>query len=463
MKKLLSLDRAILLILAIYFIIINLLVLNRFWQFEAFYYDHGIFDSALWQVAHFTTPLIDHLEPQLIRHFGDHFTPSFYLLAPVYWFTSPYEPILVIQNLLVTATAYILFLIAKDKIKNKLMIFSLIISFLGYIGLQNFLISNLHSESVAMFAIALTIFALEKKRKFVYWFGILILLGSKQYFSSIALAIGIYAFFTDRKKLGLLTSIISISYYVAVTKLVMPAIGQHNYLYTVQLPNPNHIIEDLSLPIIKTETILVSLLTFGFLPIFAIPFWPAIFQDFFGRFVLSSSARWDLGLHYSATLSVILTCAAILGTSYLEKNQIYKKIESIHAISILLIVIFLHRFVYHGPLGLVTNLTFYKQTQNHNFLREFLKKIPQNKMVMTNNNLATYLTHTNTVILLRGNYEDWQPEIIALDLRPGQNPNNFWPMNEVAARQLFTNLSLDPKYSLIYTNGTQSIFQRTTL
>lgn len=444
----------------LYFLAINILVLNRFWQFEAYYYDHGIYDSALWQAAHFQIPLIDHLETSYIRQWGDHFTPTLYLLTPIYWFTNAYEPILIIQNAVVTLSSFILFLIAKKHINSKLMVFAIIFAFTFFIGLQNLLISNLHSDSIAILTLALVFWSIENKKWRLFWLFLILTFGAKQNFASIGVSIGVYLLL-QRNLRGLTTIIFSLAYYFLAIGFIIPVIGQRNYWYPISTHPPLGYMSELFLPVIKTKTIIVSLLTFGGLPLFNLPFIPIIFQDFFTRFVLNSgSARWDLGMHYNATLSIILAYGAVLGVNKLSQNKIYQKLINFHAFLIILIVFFLHRFYLHGPIGLISNRAFYEQADKTVFLKEFIDQIPKNKKIMTQNNLASYLTHSNQISLLRLDYKGQNPDIIAIDTRNGQSANNYWPLTPLNFEKLIEKLNKDSDYQKMEVTKYQLIFSR---
>lgn len=427
--------------LLIYFLAINAVVLNRFWQFETFYFDHGIFDSSLWQVAHGLLPIIDHLENGFISQFGDHFTPTLYLLAPLYLLTSKYEPILIIGNLFVVASAFVIFLIAQAKIKSRFLVFAIIFAYTLFIGLQNTIIANLHTELITLLTLSLTLLCLEKGKWRWYWLFLILTLGTKQNFAAIGIGLGIYLFFIN-KKISLVTIVFSLAYYFLITKIIIP-----NYLYSPAF--------NFSWNSTKTETVFTSLATFGFLPLGAITFLPAIFQDFITRFFFTSAARWDLGLHYNATLSVLLVYSSILTAS-----KFNKRVSILLAVLIIFSTLYFHRFKYHGALGLSYNSDFYRHTAQMDFLRNFLRQIPPNKTVMTLNNLAPYLTHTNAVMLLRGNYQDFSPDVIALDTRPGQNPANFWPTNYETLRNLPILISTDSAYNLRRVSDTLYIFIR---
>lgn len=428
--------------LLLFTIAINLVVLNRFWQYEAFYFDHGIFDSSLWQVAHFQTPIIDHLEGGFISQFGDHFTPTLYLLAPIYWLTSAYEPILVAGNLMVAASAFVIFLIAKAKISSRLLVLAIVVAYTLYIGLQNTVIANLHSELPAMLTLALTLLFLDKKKWIYYWIFLILTLGSKQNFASISVGLGVYLFFRKEKLIGIATIIFSFAYYLFATKFAIPFWGQQQYAY-----NPDF---HLDWSAVKTETLLTSLATFGFLPLLTPAFLPAILQDFVTRFFFASPARWGLGLHYSATVSVLLAYGAILTAAKIKKYAVPI------AIAIILLTLFFHRFKFHGALGLAYNPDFYRHTKDLKFLDNFLAQIPPGKSVMTLNNLAPHLTHTNKVMLL-GDYHKLSPEIIALDIRPGQNPANFWPV-QGDYQGWYLPLYSDPSYKLVKFTDYQLLF-----
>lgn len=392
-------------------------------------------------MAHFQKPLIDHLENGFISQFDDHFTPTMYLLTPLYRITSAYEPLLIMENFFVLASAFVLFLIAKSKIANRLLVFAIILAYTLFIGLQNAIIANFHTELITVLTLSLTLLSLEKRKWRWYWLFLILTLGTKQNFAAIGIGLGIYLFFIN-KKISLATIIFSLAYYFLVTKIVIS-----NYLYTP--------VFNFSWNSMKAETVFTSLATFGFLPLGAITFLPAIFQDFITRFFFTSSARWDLGLHYNATLSILLAYGSILTASKLNK-----KFLTFFAILIILITLYFHRFKYHGALGLSYNPDFYRHTQEMKFLKDFIFQIPPNKTVMTLNNLAPYLTHTNKVMLLRGDYKNYSPEIIALDTRSGQNPANFWPTNYETLINLPILISTDSAYNLHKVSDTLYIFIR---
>ena len=102
------------------FIVIGILVsLHRYWQYEVFYYDFGIFDQAIWNVSQFRPPIIDHLVVGGKWIFADHFSPSIFLLAPLYWLTNRSEIILIVQAAAVGLSGFFLYRIGLLVLKEK--------------------------------------------------------------------------------------------------------------------------------------------------------------------------------------------------------------------------------------------------------------------------------------------------------------------------------------------------------
>jgi hypothetical protein len=110
----------------------------------------------------------------------------------------------------------------------------------------------------------------------------------------------------------------------------------------------------------------------------------------------------------------------------------------------------------HGPFALAYNPAFYKHTNNFKFLDSMVDKIPKEATVMTHNNLAVRFTHQK-VWLLRQNYSYYKPDYILIDLRSGQNPNNFYGTDNYAS--IAAQLKIDPNYSLLYHTESQFVFK----
>ena len=77
---------------------------------------------------------------------------------------------------------------------------------------------------------------------------------------------------------------------------------------------------------------------------------------------------------------------------------------------------------------------------------------------MTQNNIATHLSTRRVVLISLKNFENIRPDTVVLDLRGGQNPNNFFPASYDDAKKLAEYLNESPNYKKNETIKDQMIF-----
>ena len=148
--------------------------LNRFWQYEVFYIDFGQYDQAIWAISRFQPPMLDHWILGFINIFADHFTPSIFLLAPLYWFTSESIVILIVQAIAVGLSGLVLYSIGNIVLKDKLISIAVISCYYLFVGLQNAVITEFHEITVMTLFLMLTFWAFVKKKRFLYFVFLII-------------------------------------------------------------------------------------------------------------------------------------------------------------------------------------------------------------------------------------------------------------------------------------------------
>ncbi len=439
----------------------------RYWQYEVFYYDFGIFDSAIWKVAHFHAPIIDHLVVGGKWIFADHFSPSIFLLSPLYWFTNRPEIILISQAFAVGTSGFVLYIIGKNILKSRFLSLSITICYLLFLGLQNAVITDFHEVTVATLPFMLVFLGIIKKNKWLYFISLVVFLGFKEsnFLVGIGIALSILFIYREWWKIALGTILLSAVWgYLAVHVIIPFFSGGHYYYQTDVSLNPFVILSRFFNSPIKLHTLWFSFLSFGFLPIFSPAFCALLFQDFLTRFYPSAwDTRWDLGLHYSALFSAYAGISSIFGLKWIIGLIKKKSIEIILGIILIINAVFLYRFILYGPFALSYNSAFYAHTKDFEFLNRLTSLVPNNASVMAPNNIVSHFTH-QTSYIVRGTYKDIYPglnikfpEYILLDERPGQNPNDdFGTGNE---SDLLNQLKIDPNYLLFYKKGDQYAFR----
>lgn len=449
-------------LLVLAYIIAGVLVsVHRFRQYEIFYYDFGIFDQAIWRVSRFQLPVIDHLVVGGKLIFADHFSPGIFLLAPLYWFSHSQEVILGAQAVVVGLSGYVLYRIALKRTRSFLLSFSVTVMYYLFVGLQNAVITDFHEMTVMTLPLMLTFWALFAKRIRLYFLFLLLTLTFKE--STFLLGAGIAAmvFFVRPKwkKAMVATIILSAAWGYLAIKVIIPHFsgGFYQY-YPVMQPTVLKNISAFADQLVKRRTLFFSGASFSFLPLLSPATWPLIGQDLLIRFVPErTNTRWDLGLHYSAQLAVILGISSVLAIEFLQKNKRLKKALPLLGLVFIANAVFLHQFVLRGPLGLAYNGAFYRHSGDFAFLDDMVRMVPEGKTVMTQNNIAAHFTH-HTMWLLRDDYEGYKPDYILLDVRDGQNANNFFGGGN--PESMLGKLQNDPMYEVVYSTERQFVFRR---
>ncbi len=436
----------------------TLVSLNRFWQYEVFYYDFGIFDRAIWQAAHFQAPIIDHLVVGGKWIFADHFNPSIFIFSPLYWLTNRSEILLIAQAVVVGLSGLVIYQIGKIVTKHSFFSLGVVVCYYLFIGLQNAVISDFHETTLTTLFITLAYYFFLKNRKIWFLMFFILILGFKEsnFLLGMGMAVSIALLNKTWRKFSFHLIILSIIWGIVAIKLLIPYFSGGIFQYEVVFSwDKLNIIADLFDSEMKRSVVFDSLFAFGLLPIVNPAFWFVIIQDFLVRFL---SGRVSLGLHYSAMLGSIMAIASIYSFSLIIKVRDIRRHFYLVPIILILTSFFLYRFVMHGPLALSYHPQFYSHTGDFKFLDSLLSKIPKNATVMTQNNLASHLTHQKKIWVLKDNYEVYKADYIIMDLRSGQSANNFFPTKN--PKEILKKLIADPDYSSMFNNKNQYIFQR---
>lgn len=453
--------------ISIYTLAVLAVCLNRFWQYQYFYFDFGIFDSAIWKLSRFQLPFVDHVDfsTKNIIIFGDHFNPSLVFIAPFYWLTGRSEILIVVQTFAVSLSAVVAYKIAKRFINNELIIFSLIFAYLGYVGLQNALISDFHESTIAVLPLMLVFWSIVNEKWRYFFLFLILLLGFKESFTGLGVGIGFFILLQGKKNIryAFATMLVSVVWGYLTIGFIIPFLSGE-YLYTPkEIPNSlSAVITALVEPDLKWKTVVYSFLTFGFLPLFDIAVLPAIAENFFERFILTEGKGNDLGMHYNATLAPLLFIGALNTFIVLRKYERYIKLTPILAVIVILTVLVLHRFVLRGPLGLAYNPVFYEQTSRVEYVNRLIEQSPKNGRIMTQNDLAVRFTHYN-VKLLREDYKEINPDHVILNLTEGQNPNSFFPLTFEKAKTLKDDLLHNVNYRVTKYGDEVYVFSKQSL
>jgi uncharacterized membrane protein len=444
------------LICFVFFTIFTTVALHRYWQFSVWYYDFGIFYSAISAVAQGKAPLIDHYVFPNQNILGDHFHPIIFLISPFMALFKGGETLLVFQTLFVTLSGIFVYLTAKELLKSKLESFAMLIIYFSFLGLHNALITEFHEIVLITLPLMMFFYGMVKKHYWWYLLGLLGVLLTKETTFFIPAWFGLIIAWKNKglwRKIGLLTLIGSIAYGLAVIKLIIPTINGTGYYYlsnTLGGFSGSFKIETLT-----AKTILKTIFSFGFLPLLSPETMMPVLYNWFLRILRSGS--FDLGMHYNSEIAPTLILSTIYGWQRFKK--IFKK-HSEYLSKGLFVFAFISLFfnvqILKSPALLFTNKAFYENTKNHQFLNDLIEHIPEDGIVMAQTNIAAHIAYRK-VYMLRDDYFKYMPDYIVIDGREGQEPNHFWNIKDY--KQLIKTLDADKNYEMFYQSGDQRIYK----
>lgn len=435
----------------------SLVAVHRFWQYQVFYYDFGIYDQAIRHLAKFEPPIIEHYVVGGKIIWADHFHPGIILLAPLYWITDRSEGLLILQAAAIGISGYILFRVALIKLKKYLPSLAILISYLLFVGLQNAVITDFHEVAILTVPLSLAYWAIITNRKkwFLVFFILSLSFKETLFLLGVGLSFFVYLYRPAWRKLAVGTAVASVAWGLLTIRVVIPYLSGGKYQYFEDY-DYGRILQQLFLPLTKLKTVFNLFWSFLFLPLFYLPTLPMIVLNLVPRFLSSAPSRWSLGMHYNAELAPTLAVSALLVLALLQK-RFAPRVITMLSVAIIANALFLHAYWLRGPLAMAYNPALYSHSKEFGFLDRLIAVVPKGKSVMTQNNLAVRFTDGN-VYLLRENYGEYMPDYILMDVREGQNGNNFYGLGE--PQKFLSIIQNDDRYETVYATGDQYAFAR---
>ena len=283
---------------------------------------------------------------------GDHAHFVMILLAPLFALYPHDITVIALQMLAVTTSAWALFDIAHRRFKNFFFSYAMLFSYLFFFGIQYALSFDVHANVFTAAALAWLFWTYETKKYPLYWIMFGITLTTREDAALFTGAFGFYAavsnvilnWIQDPRRLplhdpspppsprtgegkrqtlflGALTLAISIAYFFIVNYAIMPPLQpNHTALAyfdadTGILLHPVKILQNMLDSSVKVRTIKNLFGSFGLLPLASPLTYLAAAPNLLARFLSGEQQRWDMKMHYSASLASILSYGSILGTA----------------------------------------------------------------------------------------------------------------------------------------------------
>ncbi|MEW6104646.1 MAG: DUF2079 domain-containing protein, partial [bacterium] len=317
---------------SIYIAVYSYLSIIQYNGFFTGHWDLAGFDQAMWNTINgkiLDTTMYGH------NFLGEHFSPMLLILVPFYYLWQDPRMLLFLQSLFLGLGAIPIFLIARDKLKHNLLSLSFSFAYLLHPFLSRINLTEFHEICLAPFFLLFTFYFLQRRIWVLYFIFLFFSLMVKEDVSLIITALGIYIFFKQNKKIGIITFIIGIFWAYFSVSVLIPYIrkatetgaGETAYGYFGRLnlgESPSEILKNLILKPQNTlkmlfspfneklATIILLVLPCGFLSILSPVLLIASLE-----IILHFMAPWDrqylLLFHYSAPILPFVIISAIYG------------------------------------------------------------------------------------------------------------------------------------------------------
>lgn len=382
------------------------------------------------------------------NYFAQHFVPLIYVLAlPLYIVKNYHAYLIVLQTLILTSSVIPAYLFARNIFNDKKIGYLFAASLLFFPTLQYI---NLYDFEFLRISIPLLLFSfyfLHKKKYFTYYIFLILSILVREEVALTTFLLGFFiVFFRKERKIGAITSAISILYFLVVIKIIMPYFagsisGIHHHVafenisYLGSSPSqiliyivshPFTIISNL-LDKIKIANFLMYVLPFFFVSFFSPSIFSISMANLLLNFLSTSISHYSYVLYYFSPSIPFIFLSAVKGTqniaekgnSFLKKRNILlntfdnKKIA--YALAGSIFVASLSSNVFFGPSPFsiqfwnknyklapykTHNFHFsqYIPTQHHKKAFEFFPLIPNDASVSAEHFFLPYLYTKKTLM-----------------------------------------------------------------
>lgn len=382
-----------------FFIAFSTLSVVRHNHYGSFGYDLGINDQTVWKYSQLKNPIttIDPFpdKPKLATHVE----LVYPLISPFYLLWNSATFLLILEVAFISSSGMAIYFLARKRKLSESISNVLVISYLGFFGIQNALWFDVHSITFGAAFVAWFLYFFDIKKYTPALIFLILGITSKENIGLITFLISFYYLITAKnKKWPIIFMIISVSYVLFIFKIFYPHIMHVTYLYQNGgglLSNVNPL--DLVNTQEKIKVIFYSLFSYGFLPLLSpltlIPF----LGDLATYFVLGSElpGAQDLFGQYRVMLSPLLAWSTIITISK------YKKLNKPAVAILLLVATLIMQYHLHLPLSYLAKPWFWNEPASVKDIDYIIKNyLPADASVASQNNITPHISHRDKIYTL---------------------------------------------------------------
>lgn len=377
-------------------------------------FDLGNMDSTVWNTLQGRIFMLSQ-DGKMISRFSVHADLILILLSPLYFLWNNVRMLILSESIFLVIGAIPIYLLSTKILKNKLLSIAIVVLYLLNPGMQWTDIYDFHGVSLVIpFLLFSFYFAYTKKWKWYVIFIFLALITKEQISLTVALFGLFIALVFKEKKVGLLTFITGVLWFILMVFVVMPHFspeGKHWALSWYQFTDTSGVPKSLpTFKILLDKFLLapdairyyISLLKpFAFLPLVGLPWLVLALPELAVNMLSFHGQMRSIVFHYDSGITPWLVIATIFGLFYLQK--IFGKIQFTKKHSqyliygtTLVVLLFALRFNYHySPLPTTPSCWcfMYQPTKEDKEFEALLQRIPQDALITASPEIRPHITH----------------------------------------------------------------------
>jgi uncharacterized membrane protein len=361
-------------------------------------YDLAVSDQGIWLMSQFQNPISTPHAYPFTSVFNDHVEIIYAVISPIYWFSDDVRLLLLLQAFVISFSAIPIYWLAKENKLKKLLIYSLLISFLMFYGIQNALWADVHSVVFAAAFMPWFIYFLTKGKTKLTWLFFILMIICKEDIAMFTFLISFVFYIKTRKKIALALMAASIVYVLIIFGIYYPHFTPNGYRFQ----NQNGLLSNIDINNMyntpeKRDVLLYSIAWFGFLPLLAPLFLIPVLGDLAHYFVLGNSyvtLAQGIFLHYRVTLATLLVWPTILVMAK------YKKLNTIYGAGYILLCAFALQYIMHLPLSYFAKSWFWTESSGVKNINALLPSLPHDASVVSQVNITPHINHRKLIFTL---------------------------------------------------------------
>ncbi len=424
--------------IAIYIYVFSTLSILRHNAFAS-NYDLANMSQTVWNTLHGRIFALSGAEGTISR-FSIHADLILILLSPLYLIWERAYMLLVTQSIALALGAIPVYFLAKKILENSLPNFGLkavsliiVVAYLLNPSMQWTNIYDFHGVALAIpFLLFTFYFAYIKKWK-LFWVFVFLSLITKEEISLLIASIGLAIFFIFKeRKMGLMTFIVGILWFIIMTFWLIPHFSENKQYWALNwfsllnqegrlvIPSLKILIEKSTFSQDAINYYLNLLKPFGFLPILGFP-WLALSLPELLINLFSSQAQMRSTLfHYDSGIIPSLVIATIFSLKYINlfiyslRDRVFPKLGdkylkfTFYLVVTFLLMVSLRVNYHYSPLPTTPSCwcLSYKVTKDDIEFDKVLKTIPKDASVTSSGEIRPHIARRENSFTLPGHVED---------------------------------------------------------